>query len=148
MAGKLLFRLLLLAVLGLTLLGAASAVARPGLLPSQLDDYEGKFTPEQYGGRHGLRVALLAPCALLSVLATAALFGRWRGAPGLYFASAAATMVAVEFLRPYVHPGAGEDAYEATIVLNALVLALLFFGPARRWYVPAGRPSGAGTPPG
>ena len=55
-------------VLGLVLLGAASAVARPGLLPEQADDYRGKFSPEQYEGRHWLRVVLMVPCAALSAV--------------------------------------------------------------------------------
>ena len=111
MLGKFLFHLLVTTVLVLVLLGAASAVTQPGLLQGQLADYQGKFTPEQYEGRHWLRIALLVPCALLSIAATAALFRSWRGAPVAYFVSAVATMVAVEFLRPYVHPGSGEDYY-------------------------------------
>lgn len=142
MLGKYLFRLLVTAVLVLVLLGAVAAVAHPGLLPGQLADYEGKFTPEQYDGRHWLRVALIVPCALLSVVATALLLGSWRGAPATYFVSAVATLVVVEFLRPYVHPGSGEDYYELAIVLTAAVLFLLFFTPVKKWYRPMPRPHG------
>jgi hypothetical protein len=141
MLGKFLFHLLVTTVLVLILLGAASAVAHPGLLPEQLADYQGKFTPEQYEGRHWLRVVLLVPCALLSVVATASLFRSWRGAPVAYFVSAVATMVVVEFLRPYVHPGSGEDYYELAIVLTAGVLFLLFFTPVKEWYRPMRNPA-------
>jgi hypothetical protein len=142
MVGKFLFRLLVMIVLVLVLLGAASAVTHPGLLSAQLADYQGKFTPEQYEGRHWLRVTLFIPCALLAVVATAMLFRSWRGAPVVYFVSAVATMVVVEFLRPYVHPGSGEDYYELAIVLSAAVLFLLFFTPVKKWYVPDPRPAG------
>ena len=142
MVGKCLFRLLVTAVLVLVLLGAASAVAHPGLLSTQLADYQGKFTPEQYEGRHWLRVVLFIPCALLSVVATAALVRSWRWAPVAYFVSAVATMVVVEFLRPYVHPGSGEDYYELAIVLSATVLFLLFFTPVKNWYLPVRHPAG------
>jgi hypothetical protein len=142
MVGKFLFRLLVVTVLVLVLLGAASAVTQPGLLSAQLADYQGKFTPEQYEGRHWLRVVFFIPCALLSVVATAMLFRSWHGAPVVYFGSAVATMVVVEFLRPYVHPGSGEDYYELAIVLSAAVLFLLFFTPVKKWYRPAGHPAG------
>jgi hypothetical protein len=82
-------------------------------------DYQGKFTPEQYEGRHWLRIVLLVPCALFSIVATAAIFRSWRWAPVSSFVSAVLTMVAVEFLRPYVYPGSGEDYYELAIVLTA-----------------------------
>ena len=141
MLGKLLFHLLVTTVLVLVLLGTASAVTQPGLLPAQLADYQGKFTPEQYEGRHWLRVALLVPCALLSIVATASLFRSWRGAPVTYFVSAVATMVVVEFLRPYVHPGGGEDYYELAIVLTAAVLFVLFFSPVKNWYLPTRHPA-------
>lgn len=138
MVGKFLFHLLLAAVLALILLGAASAVAHPGLLPAQRADYEGKFTPEQYEGRHPLRVALLFPSALFSVAATASLFRSRPGAPALYLGSTVATIVVAELLRPYVHPGSGEDYYELAIPLSAVVLFLLFFTPAKRWYLSGG----------
>jgi hypothetical protein len=141
MLGKFLFHLLVTTVLVLVLLGAASAVTQPGLLPAQLADYQGKFTPEQYEGRHWLRIALLVPCALFCIVATASLCRSWRGAPVTYFVSAVATMVVVEFLRPYVHPGSGEDYYELAIVLTAAVLFLLFFSPVKKWYLPVPHPS-------
>jgi hypothetical protein len=141
MLGKFLFHLLVTAVLVLILLGAASAVAHPGLLPAQLADYQGKFSPEQYEGRHWLRVALVVPCALLSIVATASLFRGWRGAPAAYFVSAVATIVVAEFLHPYVHPGSGEDYYELAIVLTAGVLFLLFFTPVKTWYLPRRHPT-------
>jgi hypothetical protein len=137
MLGKSLFDLLASVVLLLVLLGAGFAVAQPGLSPAQIADYRGKFTPEQYEGRHLLRVGLLVPCALFSVAATATLFRRWRGAPVTYFISAVATIVAVEFLRPYVHPGRGEDYYELAFPLMATLLFVLFFTPVKRWYLPS-----------
>lgn len=141
MLGKLLFRLLAMTVLVFVLLGTASAVMHPGLLPAQVADYHGKFTPDQYEGRHWLRIALLVPCALLCIVATASLFRHWRGAPVVYFVSAVATMVGVEFLRPYVHPGWGEDNYELAIVLTGAVLFLLFFTPVKKWYLPVQKPA-------
>lgn len=141
MLGKFLFHLLVTAVLVLILLGAALAVAHPGLLPAQLADYQGKFSPQQYEGRHWLRVTLVVPCALLSIIATASLFRRWRRAPVAYFVSAVATIVVVELLRPYIHPGSGEDCYELAIVLTAAVLFLLFFTPVRKWYQPRRDPT-------
>jgi hypothetical protein len=136
MLGKFLFYLLVTTVLVLVLLGAASAVTHPGLSPAQVADYQGEFTPQQYEGRHGLRIVLFIPCALFSLVATASLLRSWRWAPIAYFVSAVATMVVVEFLRPYVHPGSGEDYYELAIVLTAAVLFLLFFTPVKQWYLP------------
>src|SRR6266567_3555211 len=75
---------------------------------------------------------LLALVVLAFVLT---LRGR-KSAPALFFASTVATMVIVEFLRPYVHPGAGEDYYERAIPLSAVVLVMLFFTPVRRWFDP------------
>jgi hypothetical protein len=142
MLGKSFFYLLVTTVLALVLLGAASAVTHPGLLPEQLADYQGKFTPDQYEGRHWLRIVLLVPCALFSIVATASIFQSWRWAPVAYFVSAVLTMVAVEFLRPYVHPGSGEDYYELAIVLTAAVLLLLFFSPVRKWFLPVRHSAG------
>ena len=120
----------------LVLLGSTAAVTHSGLSPEQLADYQKTFNPQQYEGRHGLRIALHVPSALFSVVATAALFRSWRWAPVAYFAAAVMTMVVVEFLRPYVHPGSGEDNYELAIVLTGVVLLLFFFSSAKRWYVP------------
>jgi len=138
MLAKVVFYLVASVTLALILGGATLAVLRPGLQPAQEADYRGKFTADQYEGRHGLRVALVVLAAGLSVVATGALLGGRRAAPSLFFASTVATMVVVEFLRPYVHPGAGEDCYEQAIPLSALILALLFFTPIKRWYRPAG----------
>ncbi len=141
MLGKFLFYLLVTSVLALVLLGAAEAVTHPGLLPEQLADYQGKFTPDQYEGRHWLRILLLVPCALFSIVSTALLFRSWRWSPVAYFISALATMVVVEFLRPSVHPGSGEDYYELAIVLTAAILLLLFFTPVKNWYQPKRLPA-------
>jgi hypothetical protein len=133
---KILFGLLALVVLAFVLTGATLAALRPGLQPAQEADYRGKFTPEQYEGRHPLRVTLVVFAGVFSVLATIALLRGRRSAPALFFASTVVTMVIVEFLRPYVHPGAGEDYYERAIPLSAVVLVILFFTPVRRWYHP------------
>ena len=138
---KLVFYLLASVALALILGGATLAVLRPGLQPAQEADYRGKFTADQYEGRHRLRVTLVVLAAGFSLLATGALLGGRRAAPSLFFASTVATIVVVEFLRPYVHPGAGEDYYEQAIPLSALILALLFFTPIKRWYHPAGSPA-------
>jgi hypothetical protein len=121
--------------------GAPFAVLRPGLQPAQVADYRGKFTADQLEGRHGLRVTLVVLAAGFSVLTTGALLRGRPTAPSLFFASSVATIVVVEFLRPYVHPGAGEDYYERAIPLSALILALLFFTSVKRWYHPAGTPA-------
>lgn len=142
MVGKFLFYLLVTIVVVLVLLGAASAMTHPGLLPEQLADYQGKFAPEQYEGRHWLRIVLFVPCALVSIVATVMIFRNWRWAPVAYFVSAVLTMVAIEFLRPYVHPGSGEDYYELAIVLTAVVLLLLFFSPVKKWFLPMQHPAG------
>jgi hypothetical protein len=49
--------------------------------------------------------------------------------------------VVVEFLRPYVHPGSGEDYYDQAIPLSALIVARLFFTPIKRWYHPSSGPA-------
>ena len=141
MVARVVFNLVAAVTLALILGGATLAVVRPGLQPAQEADYRGKFTAAQYEGRHGLRITLVVLAAGFSVLATGALLGGRRAAPALFFASTVATMVVVEFLRPYVHPGAGEDYYEQAIPLSALILGLLFFTPIKRWYRPAGRPA-------
>ena len=131
---KLLFGLLVLTVLALVLVGATFAALRPGLQPSQEADYRGKFTAQQYEGRHSLRVTLVVLAGGFSMCATVALLRRWKTAPVLFLASTGATMMIVEFLRPYVRPGAGEDYYESAIPLSAIVLVMIFFTPIRRWY--------------
>jgi hypothetical protein len=141
MLAKLVFYLLASAALALTLVGATLAVLRPGLQPAEEADYRGKFTADQYEGRHGLRVTLVVLAAGFSVLATGALLLGKRVAPSVFFASTVTTIVVVKFLRPCVHPGAGEDWYEQAIPLSALILALLFFTPIKRWYHPAGSPT-------
>ncbi len=135
---KILFCMLTVIVLALELTGATFAALRPGLQPIQEADYRGKFTTEQYEGRHALRVTLVVVAGGISVLATFALLRGRRTAPALFFASTVATVVIVEFLRPYIHPGAGEDYYEMAIPLSAVVLVMLFFTPINRWYHPRG----------
>ena len=138
MIARILLQVLTLVVLVLLLTGAAFAALRPGLQPLQEADYRGKFTIDQYEGRHALRVTLVVAASGLSVLASVALLCGRKGAPALFFASTVATIVVVEFLRPYVHPGAGEDYYEMAIPLSAVLLALLYFGPIKRFNLPAG----------
>ncbi len=121
-------------LLGLVLTGAVLASLRPGLTPAQEADYIGEFRPEQYQGRHGLRAGLVWVAATLCMASTIALVRRHPRAPALFFGSSVVTFVVVELLRPYVHPGAGEDAFEFSIVLSAVLLFVLFFSPVKRWY--------------
>ena len=97
---KIVFGVLALLVLAFVLTGATLAALRPGLEPAQEADYRGKFTTEQYEGRHPLRVTLVVLAGGFSLFATIALLRRQRSAPALFLASTVATMVTVEFLRP------------------------------------------------
>jgi hypothetical protein len=114
--------------------GGARAVFIPGLRDDQIASYRSTFGPDQYEGRHGLRVAIFLGTIAALAVTTPRMVLVHRDARPAYFAAIVALIVVTQFLRPYVQPGFGEEWCELGFFLSVAAVGFAYLSPVRRWY--------------
>jgi len=120
------FRRLVLLSVVLPVSGAVVSVVTEGMLPSQLREYaaaQAAALPSS-GTLVGCLILLSAWVAAVVGLYRLKPFGRW-----LFLLTLVVGLAVTPALGPYVDSGWGQSFYQATFVLDGLLVALMYWSP-------------------
>jgi hypothetical protein len=131
MPSKSFLRILIVAEIGLGILGGVVSLLTASLLPESLRAFsEAKSQVEQ--SLVTLRVAF--PVIILSLVSSIGLFFFWRPSRILYLISSVLGLLLAPFLGPYVDAGWGRALEDAALVVSGVILALVYFSPLKSFY--------------
>jgi hypothetical protein len=131
MPSKRLLRILIVAEIGLGILGGVVSQLTVSWLPEPLRAFS---EAESQGERALVMLRVVFPLIILSLVSSIGLFFFWRPSRILYLISSVLWLLLLPFFGPNVDAGWGKAFEDAGLVVSGVILALVYFSPLKSLY--------------